>query len=151
MERRKCTTASAAAIGVMLLLGTGGWWLTALERDRREFWEQDDLEEVEELASLMDLADPALVADQDRQAILRRLRTELGCQPTVLSWRPEPLWNLARRGVRVVRVTYQRYPTEPPDEGRFVVAKGRVLRLCGRPASAGEELKDLDRALGYLK
>src|SRR5262245_1993448 len=52
MERRKCTAASAAAIGVMLLLSTGVWWLTALERDRREFWEQDDQEEVEELAGL---------------------------------------------------------------------------------------------------
>lgn len=163
MERRKCTTAGAAVIGALLLLGTGVWWLSALERDRRDLWVQDDPAEPEDLAEPADLAGPALVADQDREAILGRLSAELGSQPTVLSWRPEPLCHLARQGVQVVRVTYQCCPKQQPGEGYFLVAKGRVLRLPGRPTATAdgrpvcgglkwqEELKELDRALGFFK
>src|SRR5688500_7733836 len=130
MERHRCSAAGAAVIGAVLLLGVGVWWLVALEKDRREFWEGEDAAEVEEREQVaLARQEPPVSAEQDREAISERLSAELGCRPCIVSVRTEPLWNLAKQGVKVVRVSYQRGPGQQPAEGCFLLARGKVRRL----------------------
>jgi hypothetical protein len=163
MERCRFTTAGVAFIGAVLLLGSGVWWLLALERERRE--QEQHLADWQDHESVLYQAPP--VVDEDRAAILEVLGAAEGGPPAIVSWGAEPLRNLGKQGVKVVRVSYRDGPARQLVEDVFYVCRGKAFRLPGWPrnvrpgyedgktvcgkVSWREELKRLDRTLGFFE